>query len=205
VSTNDTRTALISGAASGIGAATARLLAAEGVRRFVLVDRDAEALAGIARELPGEVVTRGHDVADEAAWAETEAEILARFGGLDLAVVNAGVAGAAPIAELSFAEWRRILSVNLDGAFLTLRAAMRAMREGGAVVVVASAAAVKAEPGIAAYGASKAGAVQLARVAAKEAAGRRIRVNAIAPGGVETPIWRGMAFFDALVAEKGGE
>jgi len=97
------------------------------------------------------------------------------------------------------------LSVNLDGAFLTLRAGMRLLRDGGAAVVVSSASAIKAEPGVGAYGASKAAVLQLARVAAKEGASRGVRVNAILPGGVETPIWRGMAFFDDLVAETGSE
>jgi NAD(P)-dependent dehydrogenase (short-subunit alcohol dehydrogenase family) len=95
---------------------------------------------------------------------------------------------------MPFVEWRRVLSANLDGAFLTLQAALRAMRDGGSIVCVASAAGFKPEPGIGAYAASKAGLIQLARVAAKEQAGRRVRVNAIAPGGTETPIWESPEF-----------
>ena len=128
--------------------------------------------------------------------------------GLTHAVVNAGVAAAGAIEELAFAEWRRVMAANLDGAFLTLRAAMRAIRaggRGGAIVVTASAAGVKAEPGIAAYGASKAAVIQLARIAAKEGAAAGIRVNAIAPGGVETALWAEMPFFQELVREKGSE
>jgi 2-keto-3-deoxy-L-fuconate dehydrogenase len=105
------------------------------------------------------------------------------------------VAGAGPISDLSFPEWRRILSINLDGAFLTLRAALRAMRNGGAIVATASAAGLKAEAGVAAYGASKAALLHLVKVAAKEAAPRRIRVNAIAPAGVETPVWDAVPMF----------
>jgi NAD(P)-dependent dehydrogenase (short-subunit alcohol dehydrogenase family) len=127
----------------------------------------------------------------------------AALGSIDHAVINAGVAGASPLDKLDFEEWRRILSVNLDGAFLTLRAALRAMRDGGSIVAVASAAGIKAEPGIAAYAASKAGLIQLAKVAAKEAAARRIRVNAIAPGGVETPIWYGVPMFADRVKQIG--
>lgn len=198
--------ALVTGAASGIGAATVRHLAEVGVGRFVLVDRDASGLEALCRDLTAEAMSCTHDVADETTWAATEAAIRERFGGIDFAVVNAGVASGGPtIAELDFAEWRRVLSVNLDGAFLTLRAAMRLMRAGGAVAAVSSAAGVKAEPGIAAYAASKAALVQLAKVAAKEGAARGVRVNAILPGGVETPVWRGMPFFDALVAENGSE
>ena len=195
------RLALVTGAASGIGLAVARRLA-EGGARLVLVDRDGSALAKAARDLGPDRVLISGDVSDESLW-DAHASSLA---GLELAVVNAGVAGVAPITEMEFGEWRRILSINLDGAFLTLRAAMRAMEErGGAIVVTASASGVKAEQGIAAYAASKAAVVQLMKVAAKEGAARNIRVNAIAPGGVETPIWRGMPIFDDLVREQGSE
>ncbi len=184
------KTALVTGAASGIGRATAERLASEGAR-LVLVDRDPV-------DLPGATSHR-FDITDEVAW-----NALA-LPPLDLAVVNAGVSGAGAIADLDYAEWRRILAVNLDGAFLTLRAAMRAMPGPGAIVVTASASGMKAEPGTGAYAASKAGAIQLAKVAAKEGAPRRLRVNAIAPGGVETPIWRGMDFFREMIAETGSE
>lgn len=190
------RTILVTGAASGIGLATAQHLAANGAARLILVDRDADALAAI--DLPCAVDRLAGDVADEAFWNSVTLD------GLDAAVVNAGVAGAGPIATLDFAEWRRILAVNLDGAFLTLRVAMRAMGDrGGAIVAVASAAGIKAEPGIAAYAASKAGLIQLVRVAAREGAGRRIRVNAIAPAGVETPVWDAVPMFADRAAEIG--
>lgn len=199
------RVALISGAASGIGEATVAHLAQAGVDRFVLVDRDADGLARVEAALEAEVLSRVHDVADEAAWAATETVVRERFGRLDLAVVNAGVAGGGPIVDLGFAEWRRVLSANLDGAFLTLRASMRLMPSGGSIVAVASAAGIKAEPGVAAYGASKAGLIQLAKTAAKEGAASGIRVNAVLPGGVETPVWRGVPFFQAMVDEHGSE
>lgn len=188
---------LVTGAASGIGLATAQHLATEGARRLVLVDRDAAALTAI--DLPCTLDLLPGDVADEAFW-EGAAPYLA---GIDGAVVNAGVAGAGVIADLDFAEWRRILSVNLDGAFLTLRAALRAMADGGAIVATASAAGIKAEAGVAAYGASKAALIHLVKVAAKEAAARRIRVNAIAPAGVETPVWDAIPMFANRVAAIG--
>ena len=156
---------LITGAASGIGLACARLLAAQGAERLVLVDRDAAALARV--DVPVAIDRLVGDVRDEALWEEA-APLLA---GIDAAVVNAGVAGAGAIAELALAEWQRIVSVNLDGAFLTLRAAMRAMTAaGGAIVATSSAAGIKPEAGVAAYGASKAALLHLVKVAAKEGA-----------------------------------
>jgi 2-keto-3-deoxy-L-fuconate dehydrogenase len=207
----DGRVALITGAGSGIGAATATRLADLGVDGLVLTDRNPTALAELAARLgrPSlHLLTRGADVADEHAWLTLEDEVRRTYGRLDFAVANAGVAHGEPLSDHRFDEWRRVLAVNLDGVFLTLRSSLRLIRaggQGGAVVVVASAAAVKAEPGIAAYGASKAGALQLARVAAKEGAPDRIRVNAILPGGVETPIWREVPFFQQLVRESGDE
>ncbi|MDB5671206.1 MAG: family oxidoreductase [Alphaproteobacteria bacterium] len=190
---------LITGAASGIGAATATLLAAEGVKKLILVDLDEDRLRDFAFTLPCERQIIIGDVTDEQLWVNAD------LTGLSHAVVNAGIAAASPIVDTSFAEWRRVLSVNLDGAFLTLQAAMKAMQgAGGAIVLTASAAGVKAEPGIGAYASSKAAVIQLARVAAKEGAAARIRVNAIAPGGVETRIWHELPAFHTM-AEKEGE
>lgn len=190
------KTALITGAASGIGRAVAERLAEDGVLQLILIDRDAAALDALKLRCRVERIVG--DVADEALWAATP------LPELDFAVINAGVAGAGPIADLDFAEWRRILSVNLDGAFLTLRAAMRAMAgHGGAIVAVSSASGIKAEAGVSAYGASKAALIQLAKVAAKEGAAQGIRVNAIAPAGVETPVWDAVPMFADRAAEIG--
>lgn len=193
---------LVTGAASGIGAAVATRIAGEGARKLILMDRDEDRLRDFAFSLPCERQMLIGDVADERLWSDAD------LTGLSHAVVNAGIAAGGPIEALDYAEWRRVLAVNLDGAFLTLQAAMRAIRaggQGGAIVLTASAAGIKAEPGIAAYGASKAAVIHLARIAAKEGASAGIRVNAIAPGGVETPIWTELPFFQELVAKEGSE
>jgi 2-keto-3-deoxy-L-fuconate dehydrogenase len=185
------KSVLITGAASGIGAACATWLQARGAARLVLIDR----------EQPGfcSPLTFIGDVAEPALWERVEAEA----GTIDHAVINAGISAGGTIADTSFEAWRRVLSVNLDGAFLTLRTALRLLSDGGSIVLTASVSGFKAEPGTAAYGASKAAVIQLAKVAAKEAAPRGIRVNAIAPGGVDTPIWDDLPFFHEMVAEAG--
>jgi NAD(P)-dependent dehydrogenase (short-subunit alcohol dehydrogenase family) len=193
---------LVTGAACGIGAAVATRIANAGARKLILVDVDEDRLRDFGFSLPCERQMMIGDVADEQLWANAD------LTGLTHAAVNAGIGAGGAIEEMTFAEWRRVLSVNLDGAFLTLQAAMRAIRStggGGGIVLTASAAGVKAEPGIAAYGASKAAVIHLARIAAKEGAAANIRVNAIAPGGVETAIWTGLPFFQELVASTGSE
>jgi NAD(P)-dependent dehydrogenase (short-subunit alcohol dehydrogenase family) len=192
--------ALITGAASGIGAATATRLAAGGAKKLILVDVEEEKLRDFAFTLPCERQPIIGDVADPELWTAAD------LTGLTHAVVNAGIGAGGPILDTSLEDWRRVMSVNLDGAFLTLQAAMAAMRDrGGAIVLTASVAGLKAEPGIAAYGASKAAVIQLARIAAKEGGPIGIRVNAIAPGGVETPIWNSVPFFGQLVENLGSE
>ncbi|MDP8993536.1 MAG: SDR family oxidoreductase [Pseudomonadota bacterium] len=192
---------LVTGAASGIGAAVATRLAAGGARKLILVDRDEEKLRDFAFSLPCERQPIIGDVADPQLWDDAD------LTGLTHAVVNAGIGEGGAISELSFEAWRRVMSVNLDGAFLTLQAALKAIRStgGGSIVLTASAAGIKAEPGIAAYGASKAAVIHLARIAAKEAGADGIRVNTIAPGGVETPIWSNIPFFAELVKSSGSE
>lgn len=198
--------ALITGAASGIGAAFARLAVSEGAEGLALLDRNEEGLNAVARELDRPSVLAAGDVGDAALWTDFEARIAGRFDRIDLALANAGVGHPmTPIAELELAAWARVININLTGAFLTLRAGLRLMRQNGAIVLVSSSMGVKPSANTAGYGASKAALIHLAKIAALEAAPRNIRVNAIAPGGVETPLFHDADFFKGLVKHTGSE
>lgn len=179
------KSALVTGAASGIGAATARWLDAHGAARLVLVDMDRQGLESL--DLGCEVQRIYGDVSDSALWTIGTREI----GTLDCALLNAGIApGGKSIVDSDLAEWRKCMAVNVEGVFLGLRRAMKAMAgHGGSIVVTGSLSGSKAYPGTAAYASSKAAVMQLMRVAAAEGAEHGIRVNAIAPGPVDTPMW----------------
>ena len=181
------KVAVVTGAASGIGRATAARLGAEGAR-LVLVDRDGARLAGTATDL-GAAAHLEADVTDETAVDGYVAEAEA-LGGIDLFVNNAGIEGrVAPIVELSPDDWDRVQEVNARGVFLGLRAVLRSMTEagrGGAVVNTASQAGIKGGPSFSPYVASKHAVVGLTRTAALEVASKGIRVNAVAPGYIDT-------------------
>ena len=195
------RTALITGAASGIGAATAQWLAAQSIAELVLVDIDTDGMAAL--DLTCQTRLFAGDVADPALWQRIEAEV----PRLDHAHINAGVANGGALATLEFAEWQRILSTNLDGAFLALRASLRIMlRESGthrSAVLTSSSVGIKPVAMTAAYGTSKAAVIHLARIAAAEHVADGIRVNAVAPGRVETAIWTKTDQFKSLEAKLG--
>lgn len=194
------RTALITGAASGIGLATAQWLDTRGIARIIAVDIDADSLD--AMDLSCEVHRVAGDVADPDLWDALQGDL----GHLHHALVNAGIADGCALAEQSFHGWRKMLSINLDGAFLALRASLRAMtanRTGRSIVLTGSVAGVKPLPGTSAYGSSKAAVTHLARIAAAEHAKDGIRINAVAPGRVDTPIWTKTADFKRLESELG--
>lgn len=179
------KTALVTGAASGIGASCARWLDSQGIGTLILIDRDLDGLGRLGLSCSCE--NHGADVSDESFWDTLDASLTE----LDFAVVNAGIGAFAPFAEHTMKDWRRVMDVNLDGAFLTLRTSLRAMKKsgGGSVVLVSSVTGHKAVPGIGAYGVAKAAISHMSRVAAAESAQDNIRVNAIAPGGADTAIW----------------
>lgn len=192
------RTALVTGAASGIGAACARYLADRGAAHLILTDYDKDGLDRL--DLPCRVSRVAGDVGEPAHWDE----VAWHLDGLDHAVLNAGIAGAAkPIVDLDWDHWRRTCATNLDGVFLGLKHAMTAMQAstGGSVVITASVAAVRGVSSVD-YGATKAAVAHMARIAGREGGPMGIRCNAIAPGGVDTPIWDTTEGFSSFVAGK---
>jgi NAD(P)-dependent dehydrogenase (short-subunit alcohol dehydrogenase family) len=179
--------ALVTGGASGIGRATACLLAAEGWR-VGLIDWEAAALERAAAEI-GTPAAAVADVAREAEVEPAVAALTDRLGGLDGVVNAAGIAVLQPALETDAATFLRILDINVVGSFLVARAAARLMRgRGGAIVNIASVSGLRGNVDRLAYGASKAAVVQMTRIMAVEWAEHGIRVNAVAPGPVETPM-----------------
>jgi len=177
------KTILITGGASGIGLAAVRRFLTEG-GQVASADRTAHpALDG--RHLPLEL-----DVADPGAWPQAIAAVESRFGALHVLVNNAGIGHPARIDELSFQDWRQVMAVNLDGVFLGIRHAVPALRRagGGVIVNVASMLGQVAAPMAAAYCAAKSGVLGLTRAAALDLAADGIRVCALNPGYVETPL-----------------
>lgn len=192
------RTALVTGAAAGIGAATARLLHRRGAH-VVLADVDADGGTALAAQLGERAQFRHLDVTDEAAWAAL-AEGPDALGRLDVLVHSAGAASRSDLAETELAEFRRMVDLNLVGTFLAIRAAAALMTDGGSVVTLSSLRGVLATAGLGAYGAAKFGVRALSRVAALELADRGIRVNSVCPGSIETAITDGPGFGDTDVA-----
>jgi NAD(P)-dependent dehydrogenase (short-subunit alcohol dehydrogenase family) len=196
------RTALVTGAAGGIGRAVAGVLADEGVR-VALMDRDdavLDAAAALARRGFPASAHRA-DLTDEGDVRAAVDAAVEGLGGLDLLIGCAGISGpvGTPLGETSLADWERVLAVNVTGSFLVLKHALPALRasDAASVVFVASDSALVAAPGMAPYGASKAALLQFARAAAVELAADGIRVNAVCPSIVDTPMSRGDLGLDA--------
>ena len=171
--------AIVTGGASGIGAACVSQLRGAGARVVSLDLADAPDADWSVRA----------DIADEDAVGAGVSEAVAQLGGLDVAVLSAGVGGSAPLLDMTTQEWDRVLNVNLRGAFVSLRECGRAMSGGGAIVAVTSISGFLSERLMAHYAVSKAGLAQLVRSAARELGARGIRVNAVAPGTTDTPMF----------------
>lgn len=193
---------LVTGAGSGIGQAVLARMAEAGISPCLAVDLT----PSIPASFPAGRVTiheRIGDVAEEDTWHAIERDFGAR--SLRMAAICAGVSLTAPVQAMTLDNWRKVMRANLDGAFLAVRTALRLMVDGGQIVVISSATARKPAKTTAAYGASKAALEQLVRVAALEAAERGISVNAIAPGGVKTPMFSAQAWFRDMVEDLGSD
>ncbi|MGM8933950.1 SDR family NAD(P)-dependent oxidoreductase [Pseudomonas neustonica] len=187
----DNKIALITGAGSGIGRATAKRLASEGAK-LMLVDRNVEGLQQTLSELPAgtEVQHRTLDVSDEAAVEQCVAATISHYGSLDVLCNNAGIAGGdySGAPEQSLETWQKIISVNLYGVMLfTKYASQQMLKQGkGAIVNTASVAGIRSGAGGNAYSASKAGVINFTMTSACDLGGSGIRVNAVCPGLIET-------------------
>jgi 3-oxoacyl-[acyl-carrier protein] reductase len=189
------RVALVTGSSQGIGAEVARSLHAAGA--LVAINhpdagggstrRDAEALAAsLNAARPGSAEVLAADVGDPDAVAGMMADLKDRHGGLDVLVNNAGILRDRTVAKMSLREWEEVIAVNLSGVFYCCKFGLAAMRDGGSVVNLGSRSAEAGFVGQANYAASKAGVLGMTRVLSRECAPRSIRVNAVAPGLIDT-------------------
>ncbi len=183
------RKVLITGGASGIGLATARRFIAEGAR-VALLDRDAEGLSVAVCELGDAALALRADVTIEAEVQGAMDEAEAALGGIDGLVNAAGISIWRAFADLTFAEWRHLLSINLDGPFIVCHAALPALKASGraTIVNIASGAGLQPRQNFSAYCASKGGLVMFTKAIAMDLAADNIRVNAVCPGIVMTPL-----------------
>ena len=191
----DGKVALITGAARGQGEAEARRFVAEGAR-VVLGDVLDDEGRRVAESLGERAVWMRHDVSSEASWTAFVDTAKRRFGRLDVLINNAGILGIAPIASITLEQYMRVINVNQVGCLLGMRAVIPAMAEagGGSIINVASTAGLEGVAGLVGYVSSKFAIRGMTKTAALELGRLGIRVNAICPGGMDTPMGRGDDF-----------
>lgn len=184
--------AVVTGAASGIGKEIARTFVREGAK-VVIADLNQAGASASAAELGGgekRVIGIAMDVTNEAQVDAGMAAAAEAFGRIDILVSNAGIQIVAPLDQFAFADWKKLLAIHLDGAFLTTRAALRRMYKqgGGSIIYMGSVHSKEASPLKAPYVTAKHGLIGLAKVVAKEGAKHGVRANVICPGFVRTPL-----------------
>ncbi|CDY76870.1 D-beta-hydroxybutyrate dehydrogenase [Caballeronia glathei] len=187
------KVALVTGAASGIGEQCARKLAAQGAA-VVIADlnlANAQKVAGDIEASGGKALAVSMDVTSEEAVEAGIAQAVSKLGGIDVLVSNAGIQIVNPIENYAFADWKKMLAIHLDGAFLTTKAAIRHMYasgKGGSIIYMGSVHSHEASKLKSAYVTAKHGLLGLARVVAKEGGPRGVRANVVCPGFVRTPL-----------------
>lgn len=187
------KVALITGAASGIGKEIAMEFAREGAK-VCIADLMLDAATATANEINasgGSAMAVAMNVTEEAQVDKGVADTVAKFGGVDILISNAGIQIISPIVDFKFEDWKKMLAIHMDGAFLTTRACMRAMVKagnGGTILYMGSVHSHEASPLKSAYVAAKHGLLGLAKVVSKEGAKDKIRSNVICPGFVRTPL-----------------
>lgn len=197
----DNKTALVTGASSGIGLATARALLAQGARRVYITGRDSAKLQAAAAALGERAVAVVADSADIASLAALHAAIAGRGDRLDVLFANAGVAVNNVFGDTSPAAYAALFDINVKGVFFTVQTLLPLLNDGASVVLNASIAGNLGMPNLSLYNASKAAVRSFARSWASDLKARRIRVNAVSPGVTRTPILQtGLAMDDAQVA-----
>ena len=182
--------AIVTGAASGLGKDIALTYAREGAK-VAIADMNMAAAQGVAAEIGANAMALAMDVTDETQVNAGVAAIVAKWGGVDVLVSNAGVQIVHPLEEFPFAEWKKMLAIHLDGAFLTTKAClphMYAAGRGGSIIYMGSVHSKEASMFKAPYVAAKHGLIGLAKVIAKEGAKHKVRANVICPGFVRTPL-----------------
>jgi NAD(P)-dependent dehydrogenase (short-subunit alcohol dehydrogenase family) len=189
------KVAIVTGGASGIGAACATTLAREGAK-VVITDIDeagAQAVVGKIVAAGGEAICLHQDVSIEEEWPGVIEAAERRFGQLNVMMANAGIGILCKAIEMSLADWRRQTAINLDGVFLSVKYAVPAMRRagGGSIIITSSVAGIRGSAGLAGYCATKGGVRLFAKAVAMECAaeGDGIRINTVHPGVIDTPIW----------------
>jgi 3-hydroxybutyrate dehydrogenase len=186
------KVAIVTGAASGIGKQIAETFAKEGAK-VVIADLNLEQADAVAKSIKGEAMAVKMDVTNESEVDNGIASVIKKWGDIDVLVSNAGIQHIDPLDKLSLQDWKRLLAIHLDGAFLTTRACLRSMYHsgrGGSIIYMGSVHSKEASKLKAPYVTAKHGLIGLCKVVAKEGAAHKVRANVICPGYVETPLVR---------------